>query len=249
MQTADFQPVMPFIQRVILFSCCAMGAQLLPSCTGDLGKTPQHSTPALDTLLADSALVGEEAIAPAEQPKDTTPAKVKPAKITMSNDLDYSADFLKKLTYANVAKNIELADSFLILEGTDTMVFPMLLPKAKWTNFVAMKGGYFYSLDISSANYTTLDFNFELRKGKLTIVQLKGKADLNPGFVLAAETDEDPVSGTEYVTNVYEFESPDCVFNIRLGDDEGLKKVKIFKQCKAGKHNIALEDCPILLEK
>ena len=99
------------------------------------------------------------------------------------------------------------------------------------------------------ANYTTLDFNFELRKNRQTIDQLRGKADLNPGFVLAAETDEDPVTGTEYVSTVYEFESKNCIFNIRIGNVEGIKKVKLYKQCKTGKFNFELEDCPILLEK
>ncbi len=237
------------MKQIFCFFCCAMGALLLPACGGDFGKTPQHSTAALDSLLADSLLMGEDAIAPANTATDTTHANVKPAKITMQNDLDYSADFLQKLTYANVAAQIELADSFIILEQRDTLVFPMPLPKGKWTNFVASKGGYLYSLDISRANYTTVDFNFELRKGRQTIDQLHGKADINPGFVLAAETDEDPQTGSEYVSTVYEFESPDCVFNIRLGDDEGVKKVKLYKGCKTEKYNIELENCPILLEK
>lgn len=240
---------MQFNYRIYFFICCAMGALLLPACGGDFGKTPQHSTPALDSLLADTSLMGEEAIAPAKQAQDTVPANVKPAKIKMANDLDYDADFLQKLTYANLAKNIELADSFIILEQTDTLVFPMPLPKGKWVNFVASKGGYLYSLDVSRVNYTTLDFNFELRKGRQTVDQLRGKANLNPGFVLAAETDEDPQTGNEYVSTVYEFESPECVFNIRLGDDEGVKKVKLYKGCKTVKYNIKLENCPILLEK
>ena len=225
-----------------------MGALLLPSCIGDFGKTPQHSTPALDSLLADSALMGEAAIAPAKE-EATAPGSTKPAKIKMANDLDYSADFLKKLTYANIAENIELADSFIILEQTDTFVFPQILPKDKWTNFVASKGGYLYSLDVSRANYTTLDFNFELRKGHQTIDQIRGKADLNPGFVLASEPDEDESTGSTYPANEYHFENPDCTFSIRLGDDEGVKKVKLIKLCKSSNHNIALENSPILLEK
>ncbi len=226
-----------------------MGILLLPSCSGGLPENQQHSTPALDSLLTDTVLLGEEAIAPAKEAAEAAPSNVKPAKIKMANDLDYSADFLKKLTYANLAKNIELVDSFIILEQRDTFIFPIPLKKGNWTNFVASKGGYLYSLDVSMANYTTLDFNFELRKGRQTVEQLSGKSDLNPGFILAAETDEDLVSGTEYVSNVYEYESTDCVFNIRIGDDEGVKKVRLYKACKTSKYNIDLENCPILLEK
>lgn len=226
-----------------------MGAMLLTACSGGIGTPKQHSTPALDSILADTSLLGEDAIAPAPTPKDTSHADVKPAKITMTNDLDYSASFLQKLTYANLATNIELADSFIILEQKDSFVFPMPVEKGKWTNFVASKGGYLYSLDVSLANYTTLDFNFELRKGRQTIDQLTGKADLNPGFVLAAETDTDPQTGNEYLSNVYEFDGPDCVFNIRLGAEDAIKKVKLFKACKSGKYNIELENCPVLLEK
>lgn len=226
-----------------------MGALLLFSCSGGGGAPDQHSTPALDSLLADTSLLGEDAIAPAETSKDTTLGNGKPAIITMQSDLDYSADFLKKLTYIGIAKNIELADSFIILEKKDSFVFPQPLPKGKWTNFVASKQGYLYSLDISRANYTTLDFNFELRKGRQTIDQLKGKADLNPGFVLGSESDDDATTNSSYMVDEYYFEQGDCSFNIRIGNDEGVKKVKLIKQCKSGKYNIALNDCPILLEK
>jgi hypothetical protein len=235
--------------KFVILVCFAMGAMLLPSCGGGLSENKQHSTPALDSLLADTALLGEEAIAPANETEEGTPSNVKPAKIKMANDLDYSADFLKKLTYANLAKNIELADSFIILEQTDTFVFPMLLPKAKWTNFVASKQGYLYSLDVSRVNYTTLDFNFELRKGRQTVDQIRGKADLNPGFVLASEPDEDESTGSTYPANDYYSESPECTFSIRVGDDMGIKKVKLIKLCKSEKYNIALENSPILLEK
>ncbi|MCF8245947.1 MAG: hypothetical protein K9J37_11785 [Saprospiraceae bacterium] len=237
-----------WLNAVFIF-CFATSALHFCACSGGLGGNKQHSTPALDSLLADTSLMGEEAIAPANEAEESAPLNTKPAKITMQNDLDYSADFLKKLTYAGLAEQIELADSFLILAQKDTFIFPKYLPKGNWTNFVASKGGYLYSLDVSMASYTTLDFNFELRKSRQTIDQLRGKADLNPGFVLAAETDEDPVTGSEYVSSVYEFESPDCVFNIRLGDDEGVKKVKLYKKCTTGKYNINLDDCPILLEK
>jgi hypothetical protein len=232
-----------------------MGALLLVACNGGSITPEQHSTPSLDSLLADTSLLGEEAIAPARPSNDTLPGNTKPAKIKMANDLYYSANFLKKLTYAGLAENIELADSLIILEQTDTFVFPMLLPlaplgkAAKWTNFLASKQGYLYSLDLSMANYTTLDFNFELRKNRQTVDQIRGKADLNPGFLLGSESDEDETTGNSYFASEYHFESPECSFNIRIGDDEGVKKVKLIKQCKAGKYNITLEDCPILLEK
>ncbi len=231
---------------IIPFACATL---LAASCGGGFGENKQHSTPALDSLLADTTLMGEAAIAPANETEATTPSSSKPSKIKVKNDLDYAATFLTKLTYAGLAENIELADSLLILEQTDTVVFPMDLPKEKWTNFVAMKSGTLYSLDVSRANYTTLDFNFELRKGKQTIDQIKGKANLNPGFVLGSESDEDESTGNSYFASEYHFESPDCTFSIRLGDDEGVKKVKLIKQCKSGKFNIALEDCPVLLEK
>lgn len=225
-----------------------MGALLLPSCGSDVGKIPQHSTPALDSLLADTSLMGEDAVAPAKETAEVEVSST-PAKLTLQNDLDYSAVFLKKLTYAGLAKNIELLDSLLILEQKDSFVFPMDLPKAKWVNFVAMKSGYMYALDVSRANYTTLNFNFELRKGRTTIDQIRGKADLNPGFVLGSESDEDDRTGISYFANEYFFEDDACSFSIRIGDDAGIKKVKIIKECKSGKYNIALEDCPVLLEK
>ncbi len=246
---------MRFIASQFFITCSALGIMFFASC-GSGGITPeQHSTPALDSLLADTSLMGEEAIAQAGQANDTTQGNAKPAKIKLANDLDYSADFLKKLTYAGIAENIEMADSFIILEQADTVVFPMPLPlaplgkAAKWTNFVASKQGYLYSLDVSMANYTTLDFNFELRKNRQTVDQLRGKADLNPGFLLGSESDEDEATGTSYFASEYYFESKECNFNIRIGDDEGVKKVKLIKLCKTGKYNIALEDCPILLEK
>lgn len=232
-----------------VFICCsAMGNLFFTACGGG-GTAEQHSTPALDSLLADSSLMGGEAVLPENGQGGEANGNNKPAKLAIKNDLDYAPEFLKELTYSGIAKQITLSDSLLILEGTDTMVFPRDLPKDKWSNFVAMKAGYMYSLDISKVNYTTVEFNFELRKGRQVADQIKGKASLNPGFFLGSESDDDPESGTSYFANEYHFESPDCSLNIRLGEDEGVKKVKLIKQCKSGKFNIALADSPILLEK
>ncbi len=172
-----------------------------------------------------------------------------PAKLSLKNDLDYSAQFLKELTYAGLAKQIELADSLIILDAADTFAFPMDLPLDEWKNFVAAKQGYLYSLDVSRSNYTTLDFNFELRKGRQTVDQLRGKADIGPGFLLGSESDEDPETGSSYFASEYRFEGQNCSFSIRLGGDEGVQKVKLVKQCKSGKYNIDLDNCPVLLEK
>ncbi len=241
---------MRFFASQFLFSFLAMGVLFLAACMGGPITPEQHSTPALDSLLADIVVLnGEEAIPPGTKATDTIPATSKPAKIKLVNDLDYSADFLKELTYAGIAENIELVDSFLILEQTDSFVFPVPIPKGNWANFVASKAGYLYSLDVSSANYTTLDFNFELRKGRHTLDQISGKADLSPGFLLGSESDEDPETGSNYFASEYHFENKACTFNIRIGDDESVKKVKLIKLCKSGKYNISLEDCPVLLEK
>ncbi|MBK8566657.1 MAG: hypothetical protein IPN76_25830 [Saprospiraceae bacterium] len=241
--------------KYILFFCSAMAAMHFLACTSGSLTPEQHSTPVLDSLLADTALLGEDAVVPTDTVEEAVPGNVKPAKIKLANDLDYSADFLKKLTYAGLAENFELADSFIVLEQTDTFVFPMLLPlatmgkAAKWTNFVASKQGYLYSLDVSMANYTTLDFNFELRKNRQTVDQIRGKADLNPGFLLGSESDDDEATGNSYFASEYHFEGQECTFSIRIGEDEGVKKVKLIKLCKSGKFNINLENCPVLLEK
>ena len=223
---------------------------LLAACGGGFGENKQHSTPALDSLLADTALMGEAAIAPANETEDILPGSGKPAKLTIKNDLDYSAEFLKKLTYAGLAKNIELADSLLILEQMDTAVFPMDLPKGKWTKFIGVKDKrHVFSLDVARINYTTLDFNLEILKDFKTAEQVIGKADLHPGFVLASEIDEDKLTGTSYPAAEYHFESPNCTLSIRLGNDGGLLKAKLIKQCKSSKYDISLDDCPVLREK
>jgi hypothetical protein len=224
----------------VLFFCFAIGALNFHACKNGWGDNKQHSTPALDSLLADTALMGDQAILPKNEslPQNGPIASEKPAKI-----------FLKELTYLGLAKNIELADSLMILEGKDSFLFPLYLPRGKWTNFIAIKEGYIYSLDVSRINFTTLDFNFELRRGNKTISQFKGKADLRPGFVLGSESDDDPAEGHSYFSNAYDFQDESCFVSIRLGDDEGVKKVKVEKNCKNDKYNIDLENCPVLLEK
>ncbi len=235
----------------VLFFCFAIGALNFHACKNGWGDNKQHSTPALDSLLADTALMGDQAILPKNEnpPQNGSIASGKRAKINLKNDLDYSQNFLKELTYLGLAENIELADSLMILEGKDSFLFPLDLPRGKWTNFIAMKEGYIYSLDVSRINFTTLDFNFELRRGNKTISQFKGKADLRPGFVLGSESDDDPAEGHSYFSNAYDFQDENCFVSIRLGDDEGVKKVKLEKNCKNGKYNIDLENCPVLLEK
>ncbi len=150
---------------------------------------------------------------------------------------------------SGLANEFELADSMIIVEKQDTFFFPMEISWRQWANFMAVKDGFTYSLDIAKLDYTTLGFNFELRKGNQTIDQLTGQADLDPGFFLGSESDEDNQSGVSYFCNEYTFENQNCSFTIRLGDDEGIWKVKVIKNCESGRYDIALDDCPVLLEK
>ena len=221
------------------------------ACSDKVRPTPQTSTPELDRLLEDSAFAENGKMKPMAD--TSTPglsdSPVTPAKIVVQEDSEYGAAFLNQLSMAGLAKSFELTDSLIIVEDKDTFFFPETLPKGDWVNFMAMKSGYAYSLDLARINYTTLDFNFELRKGNATIDQILGKAVLSPGFILAAESDEDPVTGISYFSDEYFFKNETCEVSIRVGDDEGIRKVKMIKNCKSGKYNIALEDCPVLLEK
>lgn len=232
--------------KAFFWFCFAMAATFLCSCGGG-DKKPSANAKELDSLL--NALDAED-MPPAVLEETGSPAPSgPPARLTMLDDKDYSPAFLTKLATFGLAKNIELADSFLILEKRDTFVFPMEIPLGEWTNFMAVKKGVAYSLDLSKVNFTSLEFNFELRKAGQTLDQLTGRADLSPGFLLGNELDEDDQTGTVYPANEYVFENENCLLSIRLGNDEGIQKVKIIKNCKSGKYDIALEDCPVLLEK
>ncbi len=234
--------------NVLILAVCF---PLFFSCENPAPGTNQSSTPELDSLLAEleqEEIPAPPVIEPSPAPIEDTDSE-SPAKITLQDDSKYSKTFLNKLSYSGLANEFELADSLLIVEKLDTFVFPMELPENEWTNFIAVKGGYTLSLDVARLNFSTLGFNYELRKGNQTIDQINGEAHINTGFFLGSESDEDPQTGASYFCDEYTFEKQNCYFAIRLGNDEGIRKVKIIKDCESGKYDIALEDCPVLLEK
>jgi hypothetical protein len=77
-----------------------------------------------------------------------------------------------------------------------------------------------------------------------------GIADLDPGFILGAETDTDDITGTGYLANEYTGEFNRCFFSIRIGRNEKNELcAKIKKTCKSEQASIELDDWPTLRAK
>lgn len=233
-----FQPFLSLLLLpVILFSCKTPGSDSKPTEAGNIYTQPDTFHLAADT--AAEILLPETG----EVVRETR------TKIILHDDTKYSAEFLTDLAHLGDIKQIELIDSLLIFEKMDTFRFPLDLPENTWFHFFAIKNGLTYALDLKQVNFTTLSFNLEQRRSGQVVDQLTGKAHLNAGFFLGSESDEDDQTGISYFSNDYYFEDEKCSLNIRLGYDEGLKKVKLSKTCATGQFDIDLDDCPVLLEK
>jgi hypothetical protein len=180
------------------------------------------------------------------------PNKKVQTEIIVKNKADYSEKFiqgLKKLGF----KKIELKDSLIIINDSDTSYFPGCPSIGKYMVLTGRKDDLEIALTIERKNYTTLDYKIEMVEfGKARHSQ-SGQADLNSGFFFGAESDISMKSGNAYlVTEFVEYQKNDCYTFIRLGYDEETGPYllgKLKKNCNDKLLDINLENFTTLIEK
>lgn len=171
--------------------------------------------------------------------------------ISVKDSSDYSPNFLKEMEQTEM-KQVSLADSFLILCQTDTIIFPQTPEIGKKILLTAVKDKLAIALTIERINQTTIDYKLEMVEFGNTSFNSQGQADLSPYFYLGAETDESSLSGVSYLSTQFNDNQDSCYTYIRLGKGEESGPYllgKLIKNCNGKLKNIDLENFPTLVEK
>ncbi len=172
------------------------------------------------------------------------------AIVVIKDPTQYSRAFIQKLKAFDYSSHYELRDSMLIIGRLDTAWFPTDLPLEKERILTGVKAGKEYRLAVRRISYTTVSYELKVfRSGKLYSAY-KGLADLEPGFFLGAETDEDERTGSAYLSTEYYSRTNHCDLALRIGiNDQSQLCARVKAGCADTAKNIALSDCPTLYSK
>jgi hypothetical protein len=169
---------------------------------------------------------------------------------TVPTNLDsagYSRAFLSQFLEQNkMLSGVHLHEGCVII-GNDTTFFPDDLPLYKELVFKGLQDEEKLALFLKRINYTTLEYRFEQSSGNAH-KSIKGRADLNAGFFLGAETDTDDLDETNYLAVEYFDYSEGVSRSIRVGRNEKNQRVARFHADEKGLIH-AITTCPTLREK
>jgi hypothetical protein len=150
--------------------------------------------------------------------------------------------FIAALKTSGCAGSIDIIDSMLILEKTDTIFFPRLLATEN-ERFTGATSKQTIQLIVKRTSYSSLAFNLSFREGNKQTT-FRGEAHLQPCFFMASEIDETP-EGDSYSANEYVYTSADGKEQIsfRVGESDGaaIKLIVLSPQI-----SLELEQSPVL---
>lgn len=157
----------------------------------------------------------------------------------------YSKAFISKLRSGDF-KGLKLDGDAVVYEG-ERFPFPDDLIINRTYDFRGQTNDVSYSLEVKRLNYTTLRYSYRwLHHKKKILLKNTGTADIEPGFVLASEVDEDPETGTAYGANQYTSQqTKNCEAYLRIGnekDEKGRLRATITFSCP----DTTFGDIPVL---
>ncbi len=182
---------------------------------------------------------------------DTLPAKKVDEKNSRTNKevvdtSKYSRAFITSLKEIIGHEKFELKDSLLIINN-DTSYFPSTPAIEKQQTYTGKKDKISVAIHVQRLNYTTIKYRIEIIEDGKSSHYEAGVADLNAGFFLAAEIDEDDITGNAYPAAEFSFNASDkCYTIIRIGFDKGKGMARLLKSCNQNIPDIILEDFPTL---
>jgi hypothetical protein len=141
-------------------------------------------------------------------------------KVTVNREGVCNPQFIAALKTSGCAGSVDITDSILILEKTDTAFFPRLLAteNERFTGETPNQG---IQLIVKRTSYSTLAFNLSFRE-RHRQTTFRGEAHLRPCFFLASEIDETP-EGDSYSVDEYVYTSAEGKEQIsfRVGESNG----------------------------
>lgn len=140
--------------------------------------------------------------------------------VTVNREGVCSAGFIDKLKTSGCAGSIDIIDSILILDKSDTAFFPRILGTEN-ERFTGAASKQKIQLIVKRTSYTTLAFNLSFREENKQIT-FRGEASLQPCFFMASEIDE-TTEGDSYTADEYTYTSADGKEQIsfRVGESDG----------------------------
>jgi hypothetical protein len=163
-------------------------------------------------------------------------------KVTVNREGICNPQFIAALKTSGCAGSVDIIDSMLILEKTDTAFFPRLLATEN-ERFMGATSKQTIQLIVKRTSYSSLAFNLSFREGNKQTT-FRGEAHLRPCFFLASEIDETP-QGDSYSADEYVYTSADGKEQIsfRVGESDGaaIKLIVLSPQI-----SLELEQSPVL---
>lgn len=192
-----------------------------------------------NTVKEQQTSYNKDVIEKQKEENDSTVSANKPGK--------YSESFIKALKEIIGSGQYELKDSMLIIDKKDTSYFPGSPAIGRKQTYTRKRGDLSVAIHIQRLNYTTIKYRIEIVEDGKSSHNETGEADLNAGYFLATETDEDDMTGNLYPAAEFSFNASDeCFTSIRIGFDEGKGMAKLNKSCKGKIRSMSLEDFPTL---
>jgi hypothetical protein len=172
--------------------------------------------------------------------------------VNVKNPELYSVNFINEIKSLREFKEINLSDSFIILNHKDTVIFPDVPVVGKRITLTGYKNNLSIAVHIRRVNYTTVKYKIEMNDNVNGNYEEEGYADLSAGFILAEEIDENDFSGMSCSSYEYSDNKGGCYLSLRLGyevEKQNLLLGKLIKNCNGKIRNIELGDFPTLVEK
>lgn len=163
-------------------------------------------------------------------------------KVAVNREGVCNPKFIAALKTSGCAGSVDITDSMLILEKTDTTFFPRLLATEN-ERFTGATSKQTIQLIVKRTSYSSLAFNLSFREGNKQTT-FRGEAHLQPCFFMASEIDETP-EGDSYSADEYVYTSADGKEQIsfRVGESSGaaIKLIVLSPQI-----SLELEQSPVL---
>jgi hypothetical protein len=156
-----------------------------------LGACESTVPPGNDIPHNDAQVVSSMNTTPSrtENPKDSAEQQT---SFFVKDPTQYSATFLAAFREKNgwIGRHIELRGDSMIVEGDplqEAIILPTDLPLKKKVRYTRNRHGRNYRLELTRINISTVAYHHTVNDGLTALLDLEGKADLDPIFYYGAD--------------------------------------------------------------
>ncbi|TGE28207.1 hypothetical protein [Hymenobacter metallicola] len=222
--------------RRITFWSTALSLSVLAACSSKENNNQAATKPA-EPL---AAVADTDAAPPPAADSGAT------AAVSLTDSTGLSPEFVRGLKDIAGAQKYTVSGKTLVMDAFGSADFPTDLPAGKAVTYSGQQGSQTFTLTVTRLNYTSIRFAAEMLGGKNGPQHEEGVADLNPGFIMAAEVPEDTESQTAYGASEYLHETPTRNFSILIGIGSDVDKAELGVYDATGKPVAQWQGVPTL---